>query len=295
MRYLVGLALVITILSPWVYGQLSPPAGPATLTIVSWNAKHLGRSHQDMTSAATLFVGADVVTLQEVNKSESGKRALQQMAAKLREKIGEKVCLALSEIPSGAAERYAYLWRNSKMAYVKVDGSVQEDCPDTALTIRLGVKNASQIVREPAYGTFLLKANRAKFVFASIHLVPSGKKPQLEVPPLFDTFKDVEGPIVVAGDFNLDSAHSSFAAAKNLGFKPAMVGVKTSLKMKKRQLNKPYDNFWVKNVNLKNPKVIDLYQAFPKMSAKEIYKNISDHSPISATLEFVDVREPASR
>lgn len=264
------------------------------ISVFSWNAKHMGRDSLNPDTAASLFVAADIVTFQEVNKSGSGQDALKLIAVRLKEKVGEKICWALSEIPSGSKERYAYLWRNSRIAYVKADGTVMEDCPDTAITIRLGVKHAAKIVREPAFGTFIVKANRAKFVLASIHLVPSGKSPQLEVPPLFDTFKDVSGPVIVAGDFNLDSPHPSFAAARVLGFKPAMAGVKTSLKMKRRELNKPYDNFWTKNFNLKGYKVISLYDAFPDMDARAIYKNISDHSPISAVFEFVDVREPAS-
>ncbi|MGE3756103.1 MAG: YHYH domain-containing protein [Pseudobdellovibrionaceae bacterium] len=267
---------------------------PGAITIASWNAKHMGRDSLDASTAASLFVSADIVTFQEVNKSDSGQHKLKLIAARLKEKVGEKICWALSEIPTGSKERYAYIWRNSRIAYVKTDGSVMEDCPETAITIRLGVKNAAKIVREPAFGTFLVKANRAKFVLASVHLVPSGKGPQLEVPPLFDTFRDVNGPVIIAGDFNLDSPHPSFATAKSFGFKPAMVGVKTSLKMKRRELNKPYDNFWFKNFELKNWKVIDLYQAFPQMDARAIYKNISDHSPILGVFEFSQVKKPIS-
>jgi endonuclease/exonuclease/phosphatase family metal-dependent hydrolase len=267
---------------------------PGAISVASWNAKHMGRDSLDANTAASLFISADIVTFQEVNKSKSGQDTLKRIAARLKEKVGEKICWALSEIPTGSKERYAYIWRNSRVAYVKTDGTVMEDCPETAITIRLGVKNAAKIVREPAFGTFLVKSNRAKFVLASVHLVPSGKSPQLEVPPLFDTFKDVNGPVIVAGDFNLDSPHPSFANARTIGFKPAMAGVKTSLKMKRRELNKPYDNFWFKKFELKSYKVINLYQAFPQMDARAIYKNISDHSPILGVFEFSDVRKPTS-
>ncbi len=259
---------------------------PAIIKVASWNTKHMGRGDFDSQIAASFFVETDIVTFQEVNRAQNGQEALKEIAKKLSEKTKEKICWALSEIPTQSQERYAYIWKNSKIAYVRTDGSVLWDCPETAITIRLGVKNADKIIREPAFGTFLEKSTQAQFVLASIHLVPSGKKPQLEVPPLFDTFQNVQGPIIIAGDYNLDSTHSSFQTARNLGFLAAMSGIKTSLKQKKRLLNKAYDNFWYKNLKIQDYRVLNLYKAFPNMSPQEIYKNISDHSPILATFEI---------
>lgn len=259
--------------------------GNPVLTVISWNVKRLGRHSFDFRTSQILD-GADVITLQEVNTSASGQHALNEMARGMTARTHEKICMALSEVPSGSQERYAYLWKDKRVAYVKADGQVLETCPASALTFRLGVRHAEKIAREPAFGTFFFRPAARQFVLASIHLRPSGKKPHLEVPPLFSTFEAITVPLIVAGDYNLDSTHSAFSAAHQMRFVPAMKGVKTSLKMKKRELNKPYDNFWFRGINLRKTHVIDLFKAFPQMEAREIYNKISDHSPVVAEFDF---------
>ncbi len=270
-----------------VVKPLPPSGGSKKLKMISWNVKRLGRESFDLAST-TLLDSADVITFQEVNKSDSGLEALKQIARGMSERLKEKICMGLSEVPSEARERFAYLWKDLRLAYVKADGTVLESCPSTAITIRLGVRYADKINREPAFGTFFFRPTARQFVLASVHLLPSGKKPQLEVPHLFQTFEAISVPLVVAGDYNLDSTHSAFKAARQLRFEPALRGAKTSLKMKKRELSKPYDNFWYRDLNLTRAGVIDLYKAFPQMEARTIYNNISDHSPIVGEFEFVE-------
>ena len=261
--------------------------------------KHLGRENQNTEAAAGLLDGADLVTFQEVDSAAHGQAALMRLATQLRKRIPSKspdrICIGLSEVPTGGKERYGYLWKDSRVAYVKTNGEVMNSCPQGAVTIRVVSRDADQIVREPAFGTFYAKAAKRKFVLASVHLVPSGKKPQLEVPYVFDSVREEKGPIIVAGDYNLDSSQSSFKAARELGFMPAFVGTKTSLKMKKRELSKAYDNFWYKGFSLRKPEVLNLYVALPQMSQREIYNSISDHSPIRGDFEFTtEVRKPTS-
>lgn len=264
-----------------------------SLSVISWNIKHMGRKSLSTQTAASLLGGADIITFQEVNTTESALKALKEIANYLGLRTSERICLALSQSQPRSKERYAYLWKNSQVAFVRSDNTVMEDCPDTALTIRLGVKNATRISRMPAYGTFYSKKNKTYFILASVHLVPTQKNPAQEVEPLFDTFKGVEGHLIVAGDFNLDSTHSSFIAAKNVGFTPALLGVKTSLKQSDRELSKAYDNFWYRGFNLKTYQVINLYKALPQMNSRAIYKHISDHSPIQAQFEFMKMPDAA--
>jgi hypothetical protein len=266
---------------------LPPTGGVKSLTIASWNVKHLGRNSFDF-STARLLDSADIVTFQEVNAGISGQSALQQLAAGMNARTGEKICMGLSEIPTDAQERYAYLWKDKRVAYVKADGQIMGTCPASAITLRLGVRHADEIAREPAFGTFYFRPVAQQFVFASIHLRPSGKKPQLEVPPLFSTFEAIRIPLIIAGDYNLDSTHSAFQDALTMGFQPAMRGVKTSLKMKKRELNKPYDNFWYRQISMTRASVLDLYRIFPEMDARAIYNDISDHSPIVGEFIFLE-------
>ena len=260
-------------------------AGPSDapekkLVVMSWNIKHLGRKSLDPDTASSFLQEADIITLQEVNKSSSGNSALQAIAASLAKRLGKKICWGLSEVPSEDSERYAYLWRDTAVAYVKSDGSILPTCPATALTIRLGSKHHRSIRREPAYGLFYSRHQEKKFVLASIHLVPTKKKPQLEVEPLFDTFSEEPIPVIVAGDYNLDSSHPAFFAARKRGFLPAMAQVKTSLKRKKRELGKAYDNFWSRGALLHSSKVVNLFKVLPDRSVSSIYNDISDHCPI---------------
>jgi endonuclease/exonuclease/phosphatase (EEP) superfamily protein YafD len=269
-----------------VVRNLPPTEGSKTLTVLSWNVKHLGRKGFDTIQAAPLLKGADVITLQEVNTSASGLEALNAMAAELEKLTKTKICKALSERPSDGTERYGYLWRDDRVAFVKSNGDIMDHCPATALTMRLGVRNAAKILREPAFGILYFRPEARAFLLASIHLRPSGKRPQDEVEPLFETLSHVLIPTIVAGDFNLDSTHASFSSARERRFLAAMSGVKTSLKMKKRELSKPYDNFWYRGFKLQSTKVINLHTEFPRLDPKTIYKGLSDHCPIEGRFEF---------
>ncbi len=261
------------------------------LTILSWNTKHLGRDKYLADEATLLLRDADIVTFQEVATSDKGLAALKRVAELIGKKTGDFWCMGLSEIPTDSKERYAYLWRNQRISYVKTDGTVIQDCKahsdGSAFTIRLGVKHASSIVREPAVGTFTEKTSGKKFTLASIHLVPTKKEPWKEVGPLFDTFSGVEGVVVVAGDFNLESSHPSFESAYKMGFKAALGGEeKTSLKLKARSLNRAYDNLFYKGAAMKRSGTINMLEIFSKIDIKKIYQELSDHCPVFLQLDL---------
>lgn len=255
------------------------------LEVISWNVKHMGRKDLNIDVIASMIGEADIIIFQEVNKTQSGQFALTEIAKKLTAKGLGPICMGLSEPPSGAEERYAYLWKDQRISYVTTNGEVIEHCSDFATTIKLATQYQDQITREPAVGTFLFKISRSKFNLASIHLLPSGKGPQKEVEPLFETFRNSNGPFILGGDFNLDARHPIFQIARTLEFTPALIGEKTSLKMKRRELSQAYDNFWFKNLKLQSARVINLYEHL-ELPADVIYKNVSDHSPIAAVFSF---------
>lgn len=266
--------------------NLPPTEGSKVLTVMSWNIKHLGRKNFDPALAAPLLKDADVITFQEVNTSNSGKEALDAIAKELEKLTKEKICKALSARPSGGDELYAYLWKDSRVAFVKSNGDILDHCPTTHLTMRLGVKNQQKILREPAFGVLYFRPEARAFLLASIHLRPTKNKPEKEVEPLFETLSKVLLPSVVAGDYNLDSKHKAFRAARTRNFQPALSGVKTSLQRKKRELSKAYDNFWYKGLKIKGSKVVNLHSAFPSRSPAEIFNGVSDHCPITGEFEF---------
>jgi hypothetical protein len=71
-----------------------------------------------------------------------------------------------------------------------------------------------------------------------------------------------------------------------MGYHAALVGLKTSLKMKKRELNKAFDNFWVKGFDVALVEVINPFDKLPDIDGQTIYKDISDHSPIRGVFRF---------
>lgn len=262
-------------------------AAVSSLRILSWNTKHLGRANFDYESGALLLKDADVIALQEVNKSQSGEDALNRLAQLLQEKVGQKVCRGISEVPSGSTERYGFLWLNAKVSFVNSNGEVVKDCPVSALLVAVDKTHADKIVREPAIATFKINGTNKTVKLASIHLVPTAKRPQDEVSWLFDALAKHDGTVIVGGDFNLDSTHESVqSATKKHGFKAAFAGVKTSLKMKARQLNEAYDNFFGRNITFDSAKVLNLYEFFSVMPQGKVYKDVSDHSPVAATFSF---------
>lgn len=277
--------------SRWIRGGLALAvllcvATPAwALTILSWNTKHLGRKAFMEEEAALILRDADIAVFQEVGVNEKGHQALRRLGDILGKRVGDTMCMALSEVPSGGRERYAYLWRNARVAWVRSDGAVMPDCGDgkSAMTARLGVKHAARIVREPSIATFQDKASRKNFTLASIHLVPTEKRPETEVEPLFDTLKDIAGVVVVGGDFNLASSAPAFKAARDGGFTAALGGGdRTSIRRKTRELNEAYDNLWVRGATIRRAGVVNMLDYLPKVDIGTIYNKISDHCPVWA-------------
>ncbi|MGE3261926.1 MAG: hypothetical protein AB7K68_09120 [Bacteriovoracia bacterium] len=168
------------------------------------------------------------------------------------------------------------------MSLVNESGKVILDCPEEAVSVGLNKKHENKIDREPAQATFQVKRGQPRFTIASVHLVPTAKKPANEVPWLFDSVDEIKGVIIVVGDFNLGSSHQAFKKAYDLKFVPVLDAVPTSLKMNTRSLNQAYDNLWVRGAKMKESTVVDLYRALPSMGQKDIYNNVSDHSPVSA-------------
>lgn len=267
-------------------------AASGEISVISWNLKQMGQKHMNIEGVASQMMGADIIALQEMNIGDSGKNVLNNIATRLAKLTSEKICKGWTDVPTGSRERYAYLWKNKSISYVKTDGGVIENCPDTAIFIPLASVNADKILREPAYGVFYVKDVKRKFVLASVHLLPESKKPAHEVGPLFEIFQDEALPIILAGDFNLEERKPVFKQAMDMNFEPALVGVKTTLKKNKKDFSRGFDNLWYRGVTLQFAKVINLFQAFPDSEAEVINKTISDHSPILGRFSFATAVQP---
>lgn len=264
-----------------------PPRGSRDpeMRVMTWNTLRIGRDRFRIKEAAKLLISADVIALQEVLAGKKGgpkanlalKELRDEMARLAQAKLGFPVryCWALSDIPDGQDdERYAMLWRNDRIAYVKTDdvlSTEDTDCPETADKLKLNARFSTQIVREAAYQRFRFKPSGKHFHLATIHLVPTKKNPSAEVPYLMRSFIDYnlekeDGvdpvdpvfesiPLLIMGDFNLSpisSAFTDFKAPQTYAFRSVLGrGMRTSLA---ETLTKPvgqglnlanaYDTIW---------------------------------------------------
>jgi endonuclease/exonuclease/phosphatase family metal-dependent hydrolase len=262
-----------------------------SLKIATWNTKHLGRDTFDYESAVKLIRMYDLIALQEVNTSESGELALKSLRTALFNSTKEKWCYAISATPSGSKERYAYLWRSSKVSFVSNGRPI--DCDETKLQAELATKYEKMIVREPAVATFFSKKEQLYFRYANVHLVPKMKSPEKEVPYLFKSFDNEKYLTIIGGDFNLSSGHKVFDDIKLNNWKNILPDdTKTSLKAKDRTLNMAYDNLWLKSTSKQSIgcesqfEVNNSYTSLPSLSIKHIYNKISDHAPANMNYFF---------
>jgi endonuclease/exonuclease/phosphatase family metal-dependent hydrolase len=297
------------------------------LTVISWNALNFGDDKKKKLEEAYLerkvdiikvlaetFRNADIIALQEIN-TQNFENALNLFREKIQEAWGEgeTACWGFSQpasVQSREAERFAFFWRDSRIHYVTTEGQIIS-CKDknsekisfinTPIVKELMVE---EMGRPPSFATFYFRPKNQKFHYVSLHLRPSGKKPQEEIAPLFKslsreknefqnpTLGPTQYPTIISGDFNLSDAHPAFEIARLNGFQSTFKNEKTSLHLKTKELNKAYDNIWTragKTVSLKtiDKKVFPLFELFPKdWEQKFIFYRISDHSPIQATFEF---------
>ena len=275
--------------------ELPNPVPPVTamgdhLTVTTWNVRHLGRASFDL-RGRRLLDDADVIAFQEVDIAQNGIEALRQIKLGIEDRTKHDMCFAVSVLPSGAGEVYGYIWRNDRLAAITRDGRVKWDCAKTADVVRLTRVNADRIVREPALAVMLFKPTVKPFLLASVHLVPTRKHPEVEVPYLFGAFDDVKLPVIVAGDYNLGpndrrGGRPAFTVAREKKFSPALQFVRTSLKAKTRDYSQEYDNLWTRGFNVEGVARIDLFREFAALDVKTIRDTISDHAPVTASFTF---------
>ncbi len=248
-----------------------------SINVCSWNLKDFGKSKNDSEIAiiVNLLKSFDVVAIQEVVASYGGPQAVARLATALNNS-GFKWDYSISEATSGSkytTERYAFLWKTSKVTQVGATW--------------LDTKYGSKIDREPFYGRFKVKGK--VFTLVSYHAIPKKKQPEKEIkyfkflPALYP-----DDNLIFCGDFNLPQSHSVFFPLRKLGYTPAMVNQKTSLKqacIADDCLASEYDNFFfhTKKINLISAGILHFYKAFEDLKKARL---VSDHVPVFLTFSI---------
>jgi deoxyribonuclease-1-like protein len=241
------------------------------ISVCSWNLKDFGKSKsdQEITVIANILKSFDVIAVQEVVAGYGGPQAIARLADQLN-RSGAAWEYALSAATSGTshqAERYAYIWKKTK---VKKMGEPW-----------LESKYGAQFDREPYYGRF--KVAGKVFTLVSFHAIPKSKQPETEIkyfkylPPLYPNDN-----LIFCGDFNLPQSHSVFTPLRKMGYISSMVNQKTSLRQKcinNDCLASEYDNFYFNEskINFISAGIIHFYKAFDNLKVASL---VSDHVPI---------------
>lgn len=227
------------------------------------------KSAEEVAFIAKTLRDYDIVAIQEVVAGNGGAQAVARLVDELN-RTGFQWDYMVSNPTQGgvySSERYAYLWKPSRVKLHK-KAWLDIDCIE-------------EFEREPYFITFKYKNDY--FTLVNIHAIPKSKQPETELkflklyPKLY-----AEENFIFLGDFNLSESHTVFNPLKSMGFIPALVNQKTSLKMKcngQDCLASEYDNIFLdsrvfrivkRGVNL-------FYNTFSDLKSA---RKISDHIPV---------------
>lgn len=251
--------------------------GQRPLTVCSWNIQNLGKSKSaaEIEFIANTLREFDVVAIQEVVAGPEGPKAVARLHDALNRK-GFKWDYVISQNTSGskgASERYAFLWKTSRV-----------NIADTAF---LDQKFRNEIEREPFIIHLAVEGKILTLV--SFHALPKSKQPAKEI-RYFQFYPQIyaKGPLLFCGDFNTPQSHSVFNPMKKQGYSPALEGKKTTLRQKCLNdgcLASEYDNFFFRpdQVKLRKAGVVHFYESFADVKKA---REISDHLPVFVEVEL---------
>jgi endonuclease/exonuclease/phosphatase family metal-dependent hydrolase len=247
------------------------------LSICSWNIENIGqsKSNQEIEYMAKILQAFDVIAIQEVVAGNGGAAAIARLHDALNRK-GKHWDYCVSDPTTGSSyktERYAFIWNTSS---IKLQGKAW-----------LEQKYKIEIDREPYFATF--KYQQYEFTLVNFHAITKSKQPETEIkyfkylPPAYSNLN-----LIFCGDFNCPQSHSVFNPLKQMGYKPALVKQKTSLKQKCQNgqcLASEYDNIFYKtqSATLIKAGIVPFYQSFNDLAEA---RKISDHVPIFVELNF---------
>lgn len=240
------------------------------LSIISWNIQDCGRTKDD---SEILFIAqtlrdADLVSIQEVVAGDpAGAQAIGRLADQLN-RMGSKWDYRISDPTNspikGQSERYAFLWKTSVLEVIK------RPHLDSLL--------AEQIIREPYIGRFRQRSNKKEFLVVNYHSRRFDQHPEEEVKYFYSYPRRFDVPVIIAGDFNMSEDHTVFYGFYKLGYVPALLHQKTTLKqsvINGAYLNHAIDNIYLPpGICLEYGTTIDFVK---KCTSLDSARMISDH------------------
>src|SRR5690554_2471903 len=249
-----------------------------SLSLVSWNIRHLGRTKtdEDIHEIAKILRDFDIVAIQEVvAKDPAGAQAIAKIADELN-RMGAKWDYQISNPTKSPSvymsERYAFLWKTSKVTIVH-KAYLDDDLKDLCY-------------REPYIGAFRVKGKNEQFYVVNYHSRKYNDKPEEEIIHFINyPERLVSDKILIAGDFNLNERHDVWKPFYKVGFKSALNNEKTTLKRKCFNgiyRNHDIDNIYITSgIELITTGIVDFVKTCSELQSA---RKISDHLPVY--LEF---------
>lgn len=247
------------------------------IVVASWNIQRLGHGEQKSFPAlAAIASKADLLAIQEVMNEEGLMRLVGALEEHTGESWGHLVSHAIGS--SNYKEMYAFLWRESAVEYS--GGAV------------VYLDHHDHFIREPFSATFTSRIDGTQLALSTIHVLfgksVSDRLPEIQ--QLDDYFVWLQEtypgmPLVLAGDFNLDSDHPAWAPLKAHAQPLITQGATTLSEIDGRYANR-YDNLWVEHgtaLPIRDAGIIE----FPKLlgwSHSKSRRHVSDHAPIYMVL-----------
>ena len=210
-----------------------------SFNVLTWNIQDLGRTKDDteVSFIAKILKEHDIIAIQEVvAKDPAGAQAVARIADQLN-RMGDKWDYHVSDptnSPSSRlSERYAFIWRASKIQMVGrpfLDRELQTYC-----------------IREPFIGQFKIKGNGTSLHIVNFHSRVHSDNPASEIKYFSQYQKRLQSDyVIIAGDFNLDENDPVWNELYNMGFSSSIKGSPTTLKRK--CLNGLYLNHSIDNI-----------------------------------------------
>lgn len=257
----------------------APKFSDSTISIASWNIRHLGRTKtaDDIYQIANLMRNFDIVVIQEVvAKDPAGAQAVAKIADELN-RMGFQWDYQVSDPTKSPtpqhSERYAFLWKPSRVNMIHrayLDKELEDLC-----------------YREPFVAEFRPRGKKKSFYVINYHSRKYNDKPEEEIIQFIDYPERLKSDnILIAGDFNLSETHDVWRPFYRIGFKNALKNQRTTLKTKCKNddyLSHPIDNFYfTSGIEKISSGSIDFVGSCENL---ERAREISDHLPVF--MEFV--------
>ncbi len=239
------------------------------ISIVSWNIRDFGKTKSDtiINAIATIIQNHDIVAIQEVVAGYGGSQAVARLADALNRK-GSSWDYSISsptKSPPYKTEKYAYLWKTSKVSISK----------KTRLLTELNPK----VFREPFLIAFKIGTKNIKIL--NYHSRKHNDKPEEEISAIIK-YLNSNNQTLILGDFNISETNQIWDNLYKNNYNAALKNSPTTLKINCKNgnyLNHAIDNIYypTTKISLLNSGVLDIVKNCNQL--KNI-RAISDHLPV---------------